>query len=258
VTTVVAFLSLWQKVSVRDGWQNRLGHGWRWARNQDLVTLTAGLVGALALWGFVAVASVVTRGGTPAVDERILRGFRVQDDLAQPIGPAWVTEAARDATALGSVLVVGFVSTVVIGFVALRRQYHAAILITAALGGGLLLNVLLKSLFGRPRPTVVPALVDVSSASFPSGHALLSSVVYLTLAALVTRLVRERRVKVYALAVAFMAAFLVGVTRVFLGVHYPSDVIAGWSVGLAWAIVCWMVARALQRSGRVERTEQPR
>jgi undecaprenyl-diphosphatase len=117
-----------------------------------------------------------------------------------------------------------------------------------------LLSTVLKDLFGRPRPTVVPHLFYVSSASFPSGHSMLSAVVYLTLGSLLARLVEQRRLKVYFLSVALLLSFLVGVSRVYMGVHYPTDVLAGWSAGLAWGLLCDLVARWLQQHGAVEKT----
>ena len=99
----------------------------------------------------------------------------------------------------------------------------------------------MKALFLRPRPQVVPQLRAVVETSFPSGHAMNSAIIYLTLAALLARLVQPRALKVYFLALAMLMTFLVGLSRVYLGVHYPTDVLAGWTVGLAWASVCWLV-----------------
>jgi undecaprenyl-diphosphatase len=122
--------------------------------------------------------------------------------------------------------------------------------------GGLLLSLLLKGHFSRPRPDVVPRLAEVYTSSFPSGHSMLSAVIYLTLGALLSRLVERKGLKVYILSVAMLLALLVGVSRVYLGVHYPTDVLAGWSIGLSWAILCWLVARKLQRKGVVERSAE--
>ena len=125
-----------------------------------------------------------------------------------------------------------------------------------ALGGGLVLNFFLKSWFDRPRPDLVPHLAHVSSASFPSGHSLLSAVVYFTLAALLARMALDRRHKIYIVGVAIFFSFLVGISRVYLGVHYPTDVLAGWTLGIVWAILCWFGARYLQRRGAVERPSE--
>src|SRR5258706_540917 len=133
-----------------------------------------------------------------------------------------------------------------------RGQYHALVFLLVAALGGMLLNNLLKPFFGRARPDIALRLTEVTSLSFPSGHAMGSAVIYFTLAALLARLVEPRALKLYFLGLAALLSFLVGASRVYLGVHYPSDVLAGWTVGLAWALLCWTVARYLQVRGSVE------
>jgi undecaprenyl-diphosphatase len=107
----------------------------------------------------------------------------------------------------------------------------------------------------RPRPDVVPPLQTVYESSFPSGHAMNSAIIYLTLGAMLMRIARGRVAKGYCMALAVLATFVVGVSRVYLGVHYPTDVLAGWIVGLAWASVCWLVERRVdvQAGIRAER-----
>jgi undecaprenyl-diphosphatase len=129
-------------------------------------------------------------------------------------------------------------------------------LVLIATLGGWGLGLLLKAVFGRPRPSVIPHLVEVQSLSFPSGHAMMSAVVYLTLAALLAQLSAQWAQRVYILAVGLLLTLLVGLSRVYLGVHYPTDVLAGWSAGLAWAILCWLVGRWLQRRGIVEKPHE--
>jgi undecaprenyl-diphosphatase len=110
----------------------------------------------------------------------------------------------------------------------------------------------LKEFFERPRPDLVPHGAEVFTASFPSGHAMMSAVVYLTLGALLARVETGLRVKAFVLSVSVLLTVLVGISRVYLGVHWPTDVLAGWTVGAAWAVMCWLIARVLQRKGRVE------
>ena len=143
-----------------------------------------------------------------------------------------------------------------VGFLLLTRERAAAVLTIAAVVGGALLSMALKSGFDRPRPDLVPHAVEVTSASFPSGHAMLSAVTYLTLGALLTRVQPQRRVKAYLLTVAVVLTVLIGVSRVYLGVHWPTDVLAGWCIGSAWAMLCWLAALWLQRRGQVERDTQ--
>jgi undecaprenyl-diphosphatase len=164
-----------------------------------------------------------------------------------------LAEVARDVTALGSTTVIVLVTGAVAGFLLLDRKYAAMLFVVAATGSGFALSVALKGLFRRPRPEVVPHLMRVYYSSFPSGHSMMSAVVYLTLGALLARLVAKRRLKFYVLAVAVLLTGMVGVSRVYLGVHYPTDILAGWSAGLTWASLCWLVERRLQRRGAIER-----
>jgi len=138
------------------------------------------------------------------------------------------------------------------GYLVLQHHYGAAALVIVASAGGGALSVGLKQLFGRGRPDIVPHLVHVNDPSFPSGHSMVALVIYLTLGALLARFTTRRRVRVYLIANALSLTFLIGVTRVCLGVHYPTDVLAGWCAGLAWALLCWLVARYLQYRGAVE------
>ncbi len=206
----------------------------------------------LSIWTFVLVADLVTAGRTQSVDDRLMQSLRVDHRPADPRGPGWLPGTMRDVTALGSPPVLSLCVFAVAGALAVRRQFHALGLLLVASAGGLVLNDLLKDLFGRPRPPVEFHLTQVSSMSFPSGHAMLSAIIYLTLAAFLARLVQPRALKLYFVGLAFLLSLLVGASRVYLGVHYASDVLAGWTAGLAWALVCWTVASALQRHGSVE------
>ena len=226
---------------------------WDWTRNKDLIVLLLSFACVTSVWVFLEIADEVHEGETEAFDKAVLRVFRNPADLADPIGPRRVEEGVRDITALGSFSVLGLISIVVAGFLLFTRRYNALLLMLLALGGGMLLNWSLKNYFARPRPEYVTQLHYVDTNSFPSGHSLLAAVVYLTLGALVARLVAKRSHKIYVLSVAVLITVLVGVSRVYLGVHYPTDVLAGWSVGMLWAILCWLLARYLQRRGKVER-----
>jgi undecaprenyl-diphosphatase len=207
---------------------------------------------ALGILAFVALADEVLDGETSKFDEWAIRVLRRPDDLAKPIGPRWLAEAARDTTALGGVLFLSLLTTTVAGYLWLRKMYGAMALVIAATLGGLSVSSILKHVFDRPRPDLVPHLSHVTSSSFPSGHSMLSAAVFLTLGVLLGRFVQERKLKAYFLMIALVLTTLVGVSRVFLGVHYPTDVLAGWCAGMAWALSCWFVARILQNQGAVE------
>jgi undecaprenyl-diphosphatase len=222
----------------------------------ELVVLVAALaLIALTLLIFVLVGQVLD-GETQAFDERVLRSFRKADDRADPIGPLWLQSAALDVTALGSATVLGLTMLAVIGYLLLQGLPRMALFVFVASIGGSLLNSVLKTLFGRPRPDVVPHLREVMSLSFPSGHAMTSAAVYLTLGALLMRISSRRATRWYCMAVAALATFLVGLSRVYLGVHYPTDVLAGWMIGLSWALLCWIVERVLERRALLARAGQ--
>lgn len=158
-------------------------------------------------------------------------------------------------TGLGGMSILGLLIATTAGFLWLDRRGRMALFLVAATLSGLLVSMGLKGLFDRPRPDVVPHLAKVQTSSFPSAHSMMSAVVYLTLGVLVAAAVESRRLRVYALGVAVLITVLVGASRVYLGVHYPTDVLAGWTAGLVWALACWLVARWLQRRGDVESPE---
>lgn len=203
-------------------------------------------------WCFIAIADEVLEGDTQRFDERVIRALRQPDDPSMPIGPPLLAEAARDVTALGGVAVLVLLIGIVTAFLAMERKYRALVLVLTASIGGLLLSTLLKHVIQRERPSVVPHLSIVMSSSFPSGHSVLSAVVYLTLGVLLATTVTSRTTRIFCIVVAFLLAILVGLSRIFLGVHYPTDVVAGWMAGLVWSVLCLFVAQYLQRRGIVE------
>ena len=212
-----------------------------------------GLVISILIYAFAALTGEVMEGDTGAVDETILRALRQADDPSRPIGPAWLEVAMIDVTALGGPTVIFLVVGAVVGFLCLQTRYRTAMVIAAAAASGELVNQLLKQSFMRPRPSVVPHLRDVASASFPSGHAMESAIVYLTLGVILMRVAERRITKLYILAVAVTVTFLVGISRVYLGVHYPSDVLGGWICGFVWASICWLVEKRFEtKSGVTE------
>lgn len=204
------------------------------------------------LFGFVELAGEVMEGETTAFDKRILLALRDPLNPDQPGGPWWLARVARDITSLGSTTILAILTVATLGFLLLLHKRAAALLVLVSVGGGGLLSTGLKMLFDRARPDLVPHGDEVISASFPSGHAMQSAVVYLTLGALMTQFVEGRRTKAYLLTWAMVLTLIIGSSRVYLGVHWPTDVLAGWSVGAAWAAFCWMIAEWLQRRGAVE------
>jgi undecaprenyl-diphosphatase len=217
-------------MQLRDAWKRGLS----WLGRHELGSVLA--LGALATgsWIFIEVAEEVMEGETRAIDRALLLGLRNPANLSDPIGPLWLEEAIRDCTALGGVALLSLVSLAVIAQLILSRKPKAAGFVAASVLGALVVSLALKSVFARPRPDLVPQLSHVASTSFPSGHSMLSAAVYLTL------------------GWSILLTLLVGFSRVYTGVHWPSDVLAGWAAGAAWAGLCWVVARALQRRGHLE------
>ena len=213
----------------------------------EFPVLLAGLVVAGCLWGFEELMEVA-RATTPhAFDTEILLAFRHAGQPDSPIGPLWLEGAVRDVTALGSSAVLVLITTATIVYLLLIRRPATALFMFAAVAGGQVLSSLLKLEVDRPRPDLVSHLVNETSLSFPSGHAMLSAVTYLTLGSLAARFLPDRRTKIFVLCLAVLTTVLVGTSRVYLGVHWPSDVLAGWCAGFAWAMLCWLAARMLQR-----------
>jgi len=227
---------------------------WLAFARREVWPLAALLLSACALLAFMEIADDVSEGDTREIDRAVLLSLRAAHNPSLPLAPGWLTTAATDITALGSVTVLTLLVLFVAGlFAALRRWREAAVLVAAS-GGGVALSQGLKVLFGRDRPEAAWRLVEAVNPSFPSGHAMLSAVVYLTLGALVARFADKRRVKAFALGGAVAVALTVGLSRVYLGVHWPSDVLAGWCLGAAWAMGWWLAVQGWDRFSPLHRS----
>jgi undecaprenyl-diphosphatase len=227
---------------------------WLGAHEMTVLLALAGIV--TGVWIFALLADEVVEGATKAFDQKLLLVFR-HSDTHTPLGPPAVQEAARDITALGGTVVLTLITGIAAGFLALDGKKHMALFVCGCVLGGVAASTILKDAFQRPRPDLVPYSVYVSGASFPSGHSMMSAVTYLTLGALLARSQNRKRLKAYFLLVAIFLAFAVGVTRVYLGVHWPTDVLAGWTAGAVWALLCWLAARRLQSRRTLERETEP-
>ena len=209
--------------------------------------LPLAMVGAMLLV-FGLLADEVVEGDTLGFDRTILLWFRSPDNVAVPIGPLWLQEAVRDVTSLGSFSILGLITILAVLQLVLNGNRNLAIYVAVAVVSGTIVSSVLKVLFDRPRPDI-PGAPHVFTASFPSGHATLSGVVFLTLAAVLAAATSSRQLKIFYVTVGALLTVLVGVSRIYEGVHYPTDVLAGWLVGTGWAILCWIGAHSvLQRS----------
>jgi undecaprenyl-diphosphatase len=192
------------------------------------------------LIGFIFISGLVQKGSVDSIDMKILISIRNADDLTRPPGPKWLFELMSDITALGGATVVFLITLIVMGYFILQKEYNILFLILAAVIGGAIMDLELKQLFGRIRPELVPTITPTKSFSFPSGHSMMSAIIYLSLASLVARAQKRWRDKVYVVSVAIFLSFIIGISRIYLGVHYPTDVFGGWSLGVAWAAFCWL------------------
>lgn len=226
--------------------------GLRGRRELALILVLATLAGCA--WTFLEIADAVTEGETEAMDERVLLLFRENGDPSDPVGPPGLESAVRDVTALGSVTVVAFLTLVVVLYFFLDRRPRLGLYVLVAVAGGAALSFALKLLYDRTRPPLIPAEALPRDPSFPSGHAAAAAVVYLTLGLLLARTLPRRALKVYVVALGVVLAVAVGLSRLYLGVHWPTDVLAGWTLGGAWALLCWQAERMLQRRGVLERS----
>ena len=195
---------------------------------------------------FAIITEELLEGDLHGFDGAILLALRHPDDAAKPLGPLWLQVAARDVTSLGSPAVLTLITGAALGFLALKRQWRAALFVLGSICGGSAVSFAIKDLVQRPRPDFVAAVAQTQTYSFPSGHAFLSAVTFLTLGALLARVQHQAEVKIYLLAVAIAITVLVGISRVYIGVHWPTDVLGGWCAGAAWAILCWLIAERFQ------------
>ncbi len=202
----------------------------------------------LLLLAFLEITDEVTEGEGEVrwFDEGLLTALRTADP-ADPIGPRWFEETVVEITALGGFGVLALVTLLAIGYVLVQGKWGSAIMLLVATLGGTAISEGLKVGFARPRPDLVAHAVDVTSMSFPSGHAMLSAVTYLTLGALLARTQKSGQLRAYVLGSAVLLTLLIGMSRIYLGVHWPTDVLAGWCLGAAWALLCWFAATLLSR-----------
>ncbi|MFC3615889.1 phosphatase PAP2 family protein [Lutimaribacter marinistellae] len=221
-------------------------------RNVELTSLLFFAAVVLAVWAFAELSDEVLEGATRRLDRDLLLLLRTPGDLSDPIGPHYREEIGRDLTALGGVVVLTLMILGTAGFFLIRREWGTALFLLAATGTGILASTIAKSLFDRARPDLVPHGSIVETASFPSGHSMMAAVTYLTLGVLIARALPQRRQKLYVLTLATLVTIAVGISRVYLGVHWPTDVLAGWLGGAGWAMGCLLLARLLAHRGHVE------
>lgn len=208
------------------------------------LAMMAFVAGGTAL--FILMTALATRGDPAAFDRDILLAMRRAGDLATPAGPSWLPGFAQGVTELGGTPVLLTLTIALAGYFIMKRNGGSlAILLAAVIGESIVVGQM-KQAFGRVRPDFLPHLVEATSPSFPSGHSASAAAIFLTLAALIARETRDRAVRNYVFFVAVVLALMVGASRVYLGVHYPTDVIGGFGFGAAWAAMIFIAARHVQ------------
>jgi undecaprenyl-diphosphatase len=226
-------------IHVSRHWKQTTQETLRRLKLYEPLVLIAGLIIVAGTWGFIELADEVLEGDTQWLDEWVVHAMRRKNNPALPIGPLWLLEIARNITALGSHVVLLLATSAVAGFLLLERKYRSMWLVIGATATGALLSTALKLFFSRERPDL-PPLAYTFTASFPSGHAMLSAVVYLTLGSMLARAYPKRAIRMYFIGIFMFTTFLIGLSRVYLGLHYPTDILAGWTAGLVWALLCWL------------------
>ena len=216
----------------------------------EIALLTALFVGAVGVLTFIEVADDMTEADGRAFDGMVLAALRPHADPGHAWGPWWLEEAMADVTSLGGISVLGLFAVAVVGFLVIQRKRLSALMLLIGLAGGVALSEGFKGVFERERPPAQFQAVDTLNASFPSGHALLSTVFYLTVGVMLARVLPSKRLKAWVMAMAVTIAMLVGLSRVYLGAHWATDVFAGWSLGAAWAMVLWLTAHLIERFQR--------
>ena len=220
-----------------------------WRHAPEIRVIGALLFLSLLFLGVLLVGSGALTGDAMVYDWAIVLALRNPLNITDPLGPDWFESITVDLGYLGSVTVVGAIALAAMGYYLLVRRRDLAILVFAAVSGTAIVTTLLKLAVARPGINLAMMRFETSTFSFPSGHAALSAAIYLTLAALIARAQSQQLVKYYILGLACALTLIIGASRVFNTVHFPTDVLAGWSVGAAWTLVC-LFAISTRSAGR--------
>jgi undecaprenyl-diphosphatase len=208
----------------------------------QVLVATLGLAVFVSIWMFVELADEVMEAETRAFDETILLSMRLPGNPSEPVGGARIQEMARDITALGGFTILTGVTLVGFGVAWFAGRLRLAVAGSISIVAGAVVMRLLKQGFDRPRPELVEHATLVHNPSFPSGHSMMAAMIYLTLGILLARTQPNKGVRVFIVVISVVVTALVGISRVYLGVHWPTDVIGGWMLGGAWAVLFWLVA----------------
>lgn len=205
------------------------------------------VIGSISL--FLLLMVLVSDGAPLTLDEVIFMFLRNAENPDMPGGPPWLTQIGQDITALGGNTVLIILSLLVMIYLYIVQKRELVWVVLLATGGAILLSLLLKSGFARPRPDLVTHATMVYTSSFPSAHAMVSASVYLTLGVLLARIHQNRLMKTFIIIASVFLTLIIGVSRIYLGVHWPTDIVAGWAAGVVWAVACCYLARRVDTQG---------
>jgi undecaprenyl-diphosphatase len=205
------------------------------------------LAGASAFAFAILLVDKIAGGRSIKLDTTLLLALRQPGHLDVPIGPSWLEQSAIDLSALGGFTLQWLLGGAALGFLIYIQKRAEAAWLGGSIVGASILNAVFKLYLNRPRPELVTHLAKVSNASFPSGHAMISAAIYLTVGAMLAETQTRVSAKAYLMGLAGLLTLLIGVSRIYLGVHWPSDVMAGWCFGSVWALIVFAANRAIRR-----------
>lgn len=229
-----------------------MGLIWRILHRLEFQTLMLLIAALSALWVFLGLAEEVSEGETGQVDRTLMLMLRNPVDPSDPIGPMWFEEMMRDVTALGGFTFLTLFVVIAVAALAFYRERRQAIVLGVSIALAAGANDALKLLFDRARPDLVSHGSYVYTHSFPSGHSMLSAATFLTTAAILSSFQTRRRAKAFIFGIAVLLTVAVGVSRVYLGVHWPTDVLGGWTLGAVWALTARIVLSFWREPGPPE------
>lgn len=212
---------------------------------------------AAGVWVVASLGVHVRHGRTEGLDPAIIEALRVPGHPHQPIGPRWLQDVMRDITALGGATVTVLAALLVFAALAFHKLWRRGVMLLAVVAMAQLTDELLKGLFDRPRPDFAPPGTFVYAQSFPSGHSTSSAALWMSLAMIAASFETEEEAKIFWFVIAGVVIVAVGFSRVFLGVHWPTDVLAGWTLGTSWALVGWLARRLLAPRGEAPEPVSP-
>lgn len=222
----------------------KLATSLRTIEGRTLVTMMV-VVGAVL--AFLGLGGEMREGETAGWDGRLLLLLRDPHDPKTLLGPGWLQECMRDLTAMGGVTLLTLGIGVAVVVLLYHRKRREALILGGVVICASLVGEVLKALYDRPRPNLVPHGTYFAEASFPSGHTTTSTTGWMTLALVVASLETRTRAKIFPFVIAAVVCVLTGISRVYFGVHWPSDVLAGWILGSGWALAAWALLEARAR-----------